>query len=93
MQVMFHLGSETLIPWTDQNGTLQYSWGAFNPLPKLSLLLNEGRFVYGQNSLGGQPTIELDSTSGVETNLGGDIGSFSLAEMNKPFNFGSRVFI
>jgi hypothetical protein len=82
---------EALIPWTDQNGTLQYSWGAFNPLPKLSLLLNEGRFVYGQNSLGGQPTIELDSTSGVETNLGGDIGSFSLAEMNKPFNFGSRV--
>ena len=82
---------EALIPWTDQNGDLQYSWGAFNPLPKLSLLLSEGRFVYGQNSLGGQPTIELDSTSGVETDLGGDIGSFSLAEMNKPFNFGSRV--
>ena len=82
---------EALIPWTDQNGNLQYSWGAFNPLPKLSLLLDEGRFVYGQNSLGGQPTVELDASSGVETNLGGDIGSFSLAEMNKPFRFGSRV--
>jgi len=84
---------EALIPWVDDNGNIQLSWAIFNPLPKLSLI-NEGRFVYGKNSMGAQPTLDLSVNSGETTSVGNapnDI-QFTLGQMNTKTNFSARLF-
>ncbi|MHA2503352.1 MAG: hypothetical protein ACXAE3_10830, partial [Candidatus Kariarchaeaceae archaeon] len=84
---------EALVPWND-NGTIRHSWGMFNPIPNYSKLL-QGEFVYGRNSLGGSPEIEIQASTGTETDVPdeaiGETSSFNLNGLGEPFSFGTRV--
>ena len=93
-----HMWVEALIPWVDGNGQTHYSWGSFNPIPSFKYYTQEnGALVYGQNSLGGEPKIELEANSGSNANFPsgtqsiGGISSVTVGQLNQPFEMATRI--
>ncbi|MCH8908941.1 MAG: hypothetical protein IH840_17795, partial [Candidatus Heimdallarchaeota archaeon] len=97
IQILFkhlHVWVEALIPWVDNNGDMQFSWGILNPIPDPWILGNDQTDLeYGRNALGGSADVELELLSGSDTNLGEslDIGPLGTVDSFSIQNFGETV--